>query len=71
MKTLPTEPFGFPGFELIADAGVRGDRIFMIPGDIVQLIRGAQDGLLDWDFVIEEATKAAREGRIGVITNIG
>lgn len=47
------------------------DTIYMIPSDIIQLISEAEAGLLPWDFVIDEATKAAKEGRIGIITNIG
>lgn len=71
MKSQPAEPFGFPGLDIVTDAGVSKNKIYMMPSDIVQLIRDAQDGLLSWDFVIDEATKAAREGRIGLITNIG
>lgn len=55
---------------IVTDDAVEQNKIYLMPLDIVELIIEAQQELVSWDFAIEEATKAAREGRIGIITNI-
>lgn len=62
---------GMPGGCVVVDGELPPNTIYMMPTDILELIIEAREGLLSWDYVNDEVLKAARKGRIGVITNIG
>lgn len=58
-------------FPVVIDESLPPGRCCVMPAEIYDLIGQAKRGSLSWDLVIEEAVRAAKEGRIAIITDAG
>lgn len=65
------DAINFADFPIVIDETLPPNTAYMMPAEIYDLIQQAKDGKLSWDFVIDEVTEAARDGRIGIINGIG
>lgn len=61
----------FADFPIVVDETLPPGKCYMMPAEIYDLIEQAKRGDLSWDFVIDEVTEAAKDGRIGVVDGIG